>query len=165
MELCPALGISIPVGKDSMSMKTVWSDDAGVERKVVSPVSLVIISAFAPVQDTRRTLTPVLKDVRNDTGLWLIDLGCGRNRLGASALSQVYGQVGSEVPDLDDPDLLKGLFTVIQELISANVLLAYHDRSDGGLAATLCEMAFASRCGLEIDLDVARDKSHRCAVL
>ncbi len=150
MELCPALGIAIPVGKDSMSMKTVWEHD-GAMRAMTAPLSL-IISAFAPVDDVRQTLTPQLRTDLGDTDLVLIDLGQGRNRLGGSALAQAYRQIGDRAPDVDDPTLLKASFQVIQELNRDRLLLAYHDRSDGGLFTTLCEMAFAGRCGLEIDL-------------
>jgi phosphoribosylformylglycinamidine synthase len=151
MELCPALGISIPVGKDSLSMKTVWRDGE-VEKAMTSPLSL-IISGFAPVADVRRTLTPQLRTDQGDSDLILIDLGKGANRLGATALAQVYGQVGHHGADLDDPEALKQFFIAIQELNRDGLLLAYHDRSDGGLFATLCEMAFAGRCGLNIDLN------------
>jgi phosphoribosylformylglycinamidine synthase len=151
MELCPELGIAIPVGKDSMSMKTVWEQD-GEQREMAAPLSL-IISAFAPVSDVRGTLTPQLRSDLGDTDLILIDLGKGRNRLGASALAQVYGQVGHHGADLSDPDSLKRFFHVIQELNASDLLLAYHDRSDGGLFSLLCEMAFAGRCGLTIDVD------------
>jgi len=148
-ELCPALGIAIPVGKDSLSMKTTWGDQS-----VVAPVSL-IVSAFAPVKDVRRTLTPAL--VRESrTSLWLIDLSGGRNRLGASALAQVYNALGSESPDLDDPRRLLNFTAALAELRSAGLLLAYHDRSDGGLFATLVEMAFAGHCGLDIALPIER---------
>ncbi|MGD8408084.1 MAG: phosphoribosylformylglycinamidine synthase, partial [Thiohalophilus sp.] len=151
MELCPALGITIPVGKDSMSMKTVW-DQAGETRSVTAPLSL-IISAFAPVSDVRRTLTPQLQTDQGDTCLILIDLGKGANRLGGSCLAQVYKQLGHHPADLDDPEALKQFFNVIQSLNQSGLLLAYHDRSDGGLLATVCEMAFASHCGLRILLD------------
>jgi phosphoribosylformylglycinamidine synthase len=150
MELCPALGIAIPVGKDSLSMRTQWRE-AEADKKVVSPLSL-IVSAFAPVTDIRHTLTPQL-DTGTPSELWLIDLGAGRNRLGASALAQVYGQVGSEGPDLDQPARLSAFFAAIQQLNRAGLLLAYHDRSDGGLFVTLAEMAFAARTGLRIELD------------
>ena len=150
MELCPELGISIPVGKDSMSMKTVWQQDAQ-EKIAVSPLSL-IISAFAPVQDVRKTLTPQLRDdLQSD--LILVDLGRGKNRLAGSALAQVYGQLGNEVPDLDDSEDLKALFAVVQGLIRDDLLLAYHDRSDGGLMCALAEMCFAGRVGLDVSLD------------
>ena len=154
MELCPQLGISIPVGKDSMSMKTVWQA-AEKRYSVVAPLSLVV-TAFAPVVDTRLTLTPVL---RTDlpTKLLLIDLGQGRNRLGGSALAQVFGQVGREAPDLDMAEHLKEFFVATRRLMAEGQILAYHDRSDGGLFVTLCEMAFASRCGLEIDLSQTDD--------
>ena len=150
-ELCPKLGIAIPVGKDSLSMKTVW-DAAGRKREMTAPLSL-IISAFAPVSDVRHVLTPELRRDAGDTDLILIDLGKGRNRLGASALAQVYGQVGREAPDLDDADALKAFFGVIQDLNRDRMLLAYHDRSDGGLFATVAEMAFAAHCGVEVRLD------------
>ena len=149
-ELCPALGIAIPVGKDSLSMRTSWQD-GGVDRSVVAPVSL-IVSAFAPVDDARRTLTPALSTQEGPTALWLLDLGAGRNRLGGSALAQVYGELGAEPPDLDDSQRLVRLAAALAELRQAGLLLAYHDRSDGGLLATLLEMAFASHCGLDIRL-------------
>ncbi|HSO81346.1 phosphoribosylformylglycinamidine synthase, partial [Thiocapsa sp.] len=151
LELCPALGIAIPVGKDSMSMKTVWQGASGVRHEMSAPLSL-IVSAFAPVLDVRATLTPQLRTDQGDTDLILIDLGEGRNRLGGSALAQVYGQLGDVGPDLDSPDLLKRFFAAIQELQDEELILAYHDRSDGGLIATLCEMAFAGRCGIDVDL-------------
>ncbi|NCA88632.1 MAG: phosphoribosylformylglycinamidine synthase [Gammaproteobacteria bacterium] len=151
LELCPALGIAIPVGKDSMSMKTVWEQD-GEHRTMTAPLSL-IVSAFAPVTDVRRTLTPQLRLDLGDSDLILIDLGAGRNRLGGSCLAQVYGQVGSQGPDLEHPESLRRFFAAIRELAGEGLILAYHDRSDGGLFVTLCEMAFAGRCGLEIDLD------------
>ena len=150
LELCPALGIAIPVGKDSLSMKTVWQE-GGRDIVMTAPVSL-IVTAFAPVLDIRATLTPELRLDEGPTRLVLIDLGQGQNRLGGSALAQVYGQLGDACPDLDDPDLLKAFFAAIQSLNADGLLLAYHDRSDGGLFAALCEMAFAGRCGLEIDL-------------
>ncbi|MFO1393543.1 MAG: phosphoribosylformylglycinamidine synthase [Steroidobacteraceae bacterium] len=149
-ELCPALGIAIPVGKDSLSMKTAWQESDG-PRKVVAPVSL-IVSAFAPAQDVRRTLTPELRTDRGDTRLLLVDLGLGKDRLGGSCVAQVYGRVGSVAPDCDDPAALRSFFTVIGSLRDAGRILAYHDRSDGGLFVTLCEMAFAGRCGIEADL-------------
>lgn len=152
MELCPELGIAIPVGKDSLSMKTVWHDGE-TEQRMLAPVSLVV-SAFAPVLDVNRCLTPQLDLSVNASRLLLLDLGQGRNRLGGSALAQVYGAFGNVVPDLDSPALLRGFFAAIQELNQAGLLLAYHDRSDGGLAACVSEMAFASHCGLELDLPV-----------
>jgi phosphoribosylformylglycinamidine synthase len=151
LELCPAIGIAIPVGKDSMSMKTVWEGATGVRYEMSAPLSL-IVSAFAPVLDVRATLTPQLRTDRGDTDLILIDLGQGQNRLGGSALAQVYGQLGDVGPDLDAPDLLKRFFAAIQELQDEDLILAYHDRSDGGLITTLCEMAFAGRCGIDVDL-------------
>ena len=149
MELCPELGIAIPVGKDSMSMQTAWQDDS-VSKRVVAPLSL-IITAFAPVSDIRKTLTPQLK-TGIESQLMLIDLGNGKNRLGASALAQVFEQLGKESADVDSASNLKGFFNAIQALNKENLLHAYHDRSDGGLLATLTEMAFAGNCGLDIDL-------------
>ncbi len=151
MELCPALGIAIPVGKDSMSMRTVWQQD-GAEQVMAAPLSL-IISGFAPVADVRRTLTPQLRTDCGGSDLILIDLGQGKNRLAASALAQVYRQVGAHGADLDDPDLLRRFFGVIQELNSEGLLLAYHDRSDGGLFTTICEMAFAGHAGVSLQLE------------
>ena len=150
MELCPQLGISIPVGKDSLSMKTTWSDN-GARKEVVAPLSL-IVSAFAPVTDARRTLTPQLRTDCGDTDLLLIDLGGGRNRLGASALAQVYDAIGDATPDVVCAGELKAFFAAIQQLNRDALLLAYHDRSDGGLLTTLCEMLFAARCGAQIEL-------------
>src|SRR5207237_3025247 len=132
LELCPALGVSIPVGKDSLSMRTAW--DA---KEVVAPLSL-IVSAFAPVEDARGTLTPQLRSDAGDSELVLVDLGRGRNRLGGSILAQVHGALGDACPDLDDPALLKNFFAALREL--APLVLAYHDRSDGGLFATVCQM-------------------------
>jgi len=151
MELCPALGIAIPVGKDSMSMRTGWDSSDG-SREVISPLSL-IVTAFTPVTDVRRVLTPQLRTDLGATELLLIDLGGRRQRLGGSALAQVYGRIGSEPPDLDDPARLAAFFTAIQALNADGQVLAYHDRADGGLLATLCEMAFAGRAGLDIDLE------------
>ncbi|WP_108044284.1 phosphoribosylformylglycinamidine synthase [Neisseria cinerea] len=146
---CQALDLSIPVGKDSLSMKTVWQD--GEEKKsVVSPLSL-IISAFAPVKDVRKTVTPELKNVE-DSVLLFIDLGFGKARMGGSAFGQVYNNMSGDAPDLDDTGRLKDFYGVIQQLVAEDKLLAYHDRSDGGLFATLVEMAFAGRCGLNVDL-------------
>ena len=150
LELCPALGITIPVGKDSMSMKTVWQSH-GEEKSVTAPLSL-IISAFAPVADVRSTLTPQLHTEEDDSLLLLIDLGCGKNRLGGSSLAQVYSQLGGQTPDVDEPQLLKAFFNAIQFLNKQGHILAYHDRSDGGLFVTLCEMAFAAHCGLDVDI-------------
>lgn len=151
MELCPALDIAIPVGKDSMSMKTVWQQN-GEDRSVTSPLSLVI-TGFAKVQDCRRTLTPQLRTDREDTLLVLIDLGRGKNRLGGSCLAQVFKQIGNVPPDLDTPDLLKAFFTGVQTLNAQQLILSYHDRSDGGLFATLAEMAFAGRAGFSVDIE------------
>jgi phosphoribosylformylglycinamidine synthase len=179
MELCPELDISIPVGKDSLSMQAQWSSAATAERgvgmdgdrmqpqgsvlagnpdsaeticKSVSPVSL-IVSAFARVADVRSQLTPVLSRA-DDTELWLIGLGAGKKRLGGSVLSQCYGAFGGACPDLDDPARLRAFFDLIQAARAAGLLLAYHDRSDGGAFAALCEMAFAAHLGLQIELDV-----------
>ena len=151
VELCPALGVSIPVGKDSMSMRTAWREGA-TDKAVTAPVSL-IVSAFARVADARRVLTPQLRLERGDTVLLLVDLGDGKNRLGGSTLAQVFGQMGNVAPDLDDAQKLKSFFNVVQALHAADRLLAYHDRSDGGLFAALAEMAFAGRCGLAVELD------------
>ncbi len=151
MELCPELGISIPVGKDSMSMKTVW-EEGGQKKEVTAPLSL-IISAFAPCVDARQTLTPCLRTDAGDTDLILIDLGQGKNRLGGSALAQVYKQIGNDAPDVVSAAQLKGLFDTVQRLNAEGRILAYHDRSDGGLFATLCEMMFAGHCGASIDID------------
>ena len=153
-ELCPQLGIAIPVGKDSLSMKTAWSE-GGVEKSVVAPLSL-IVSAFAPVKDVRRTLTPALQLDERPTSLWLIDLAGGRNRLGASALAQVYGELGEEPADLDEPQRLTRFAAALAQARAAGMLRAYHDRSDGGLFVTLLEMAFAGHCGLDIALPAAR---------
>jgi phosphoribosylformylglycinamidine synthase len=153
-ELCPQLGIAIPVGKDSLSMRTVWSD-AGTDKSVVAPVSL-IVSAFAPVADARRTLTPALQLDERPTSLWLIDLAAGRHRLGASSLAQVYGELGDEPPDLDAPQRLTQLAAALAALRTTGMLRAYHDRSDGGLLVTLLEMAFAGHCGLDIALPAER---------
>jgi phosphoribosylformylglycinamidine synthase len=149
-ELCPALGIAIPVGKDSLSMKTVWGDGQG-RKSVVAPVSL-IVSAFAPVGDVRRTWTPQLRTDFGANVLLLVDLGRGANRLGASALAQVFGELGATPPDLDDPTLLTRLTAALAELRAQDLVLAYHDRSDGGAFATLVEMAFAGHCGLDVKL-------------
>jgi len=152
LELCPALGISIPVGKDSLSMRTAW-EDQGATHEVVAPLSL-IVSAFAPCEDARGTLTPQLRTDCGATELVLIDLGKGRNRLGASVLAQAFGQCGDQAPDLDDPGLLARFFAAIQSLARDGLVLAYHDRSDGGLFATLCEMAFAGHTGITVNLDL-----------
>jgi phosphoribosylformylglycinamidine synthase len=149
MELCPELGIAIPVGKDSLSMKTVWQDAQG-KKTMTAPLSL-IITAFATVVDVTRTLTPQLQEIA-DSVLILVDLGLGKNRLGASVLAQVYRQMGDVSPDLDNPALLKGFFNAIQTLNKQNKLLAYHDRSDGGVLATIAEMHFASRLGVSVDI-------------
>ncbi|PUA16484.1 phosphoribosylformylglycinamidine synthase [Glaciimonas sp. PCH181] len=161
MELCPALGISIPVGKDSLSMRTTWKDDAE-SKAVTSPVSL-IVSAFAPVTDVRRTLTPQLRTDAGDTALILIDLGRGKSRMGASALTQVMQQIGNETPDVDSAEDLKGFFNAIQQLNTEDKLLAYHDRSDGGLFTTLCEMAFAGHVGFSVNLDILTMESEHAA--
>jgi len=152
MELCPALGISIPVGKDSLSMRTQWSVD-GEQRKVTSPVSL-IVSAFATLGDVRGTLTPQLDAALDDTTLVLIDLGRGRHRMGGSILGQVLGQLGDTVPDLDDPADLVNLVHAINALRAKGQVLAYHDRSDGGLLATVAEMAFAGHVGVALNVDM-----------
>ena len=152
---CQALDLSIPVGKDSLSMKTVWQDN-GEQKSVVSPLSL-IISAFAPVEDVRKTVTPELKNVE-DSVLLLVDLGNGKARMGGSAFGQVYNNMTGDAPDLDDTGRLKAFYSVIQQLVAEDKLLAYHDRGDGGLFATLVEMAFAGRCGISADIDCLMDK-------
>ncbi len=157
LDLCPALGISIPVGKDSLSMATAWQDD-GKDKKVVSPVSL-IISAFASVQDVRKTTTPLLK-LKDESGapleteLILIDLGRGKNRMAGSILAQVLNQSGKSAPNVDHPEDLKALAAAIIALRKKDCLLAYHDRSDGGLFTCIAEMAFASHCGISINVDM-----------
>lgn len=153
-QLAPQLGLTIPVGKDSLSMRSVWQEDDD-EKSVTSPVSL-IISGFAPVKDVESTLTPEMKKIK--TSLILIDLGAGKHRMGGSALHQTYKTVSSDVPDLENPNLLKKFFSCIQELNSNSQITAYHDRSDGGLFTTLSEMAFASRSGLEIDISKLQGK-------
>ncbi len=150
MELCPALGITIPVGKDSMSMSTAWKDAAGDHRRVTAPVSL-IISAFASVTDIRLSLTPQLQQVE-DSVLLLVDLGRGQNRLGGSILAQVVSQTGEAPPDVDNPTDLKNFWKAIQQLGREKKLLAYHDRSDGGLLATVVEMAFAGHVGVDLEI-------------
>jgi phosphoribosylformylglycinamidine synthase len=158
MELCPALGISIPVGKDSLSMRTQWTEpaaepgSAGLAKKVTSPVSL-IVSAFAALDDVRGTLTPQL-EAKKDTTLILVDLGRGRNRMGGSILAQVLDQVGDEVPDLDHPQDLVSLVQAVNALRAQGAILAYHDRSDGGLFAAVCEMAFAGHVGVSLNVDL-----------
>src|SRR5207247_1202080 len=149
---CPALGISIPVGKDSISMRTAWEED-GKAREVIAPLSL-IVSAFAPCEDVRRTLTPQLATDCGETELVLLDLGRGRNRLGGSILAQVFGQCGDQAPDLEEPKLLADFFAAVQALNREGLILAYHDRSDGGLFATVCEMAFAAHVGVTVNLDM-----------
>ena len=151
LELCPALGISIPVGKDSLSMRTQWKDQ-GADRKVTSPVSL-IVSAFATLADVRGTLTPQL-NAEEDTTLVLIDLGAGKNRMAASILAQTLDQTGDQVPDLDDPQRLVQLVHAVNALRKENLVLAYHDRGDGGLLATVAEMAFAGRVGVHLNVDL-----------
>jgi len=149
MDLCPALGISIPVGKDSMSMRSSWTDADG-EHRQVSPLSLMV-TGFSPVGDVRRTLTPDLK--QTGSRILLLDLGQGKNRLGGSTLAQVHDALGATPPDLDDPDLFQRVFAAVQEASANGLLLSYHDRSDGGLLATLAEMAFAGRKGVEVEVE------------
>ena len=151
MELCPALGISIPVGKDSLSMRTQWKDE-GQDKKVTSPVSL-IVSGFATLQDVRGTLTPQL-NATDDTTLVLIDLGKGQHRMAASILAQTLDQVGDKVPDLDDAKDLINLVNAVNALRAKGQVLAYHDRGDGGLLATVAEMAFAGRVGVALNVDM-----------
>jgi phosphoribosylformylglycinamidine synthase len=157
--LCPALGISIPVGKDSLSMRTLWR--AGErEQRTIAPVSLVV-TAFARVVDARRTLTPQLRLDAGDSELWLLDLGAGRDRLGGSVLTQAYGRGGGMPPDFDDAERIKQLFALVNAARAQNLLLAYHDRSDGGAIVALLEMAFAGHAGLEIFLDGWADSALR----
>lgn len=166
MEICPQLGLTIPVGKDSMSMKTVWKeneDGKEIAKSVTAPLSL-IITAFTPVTDVRKTLTPQIRTDIADTGLLLIDLGNGKNRMGGSALAQTCKQIGDVPPDVDDAEQLKAFFNVIQQLNSQGKIIAWHDRSDGGLFACLAEMAFAGHCGLDIQLDSMMAESDSDAV-
>lgn len=163
MELCPELGIAIPVGKDSMSMATRWNDE-GVDKSVTSPMSL-IVTGFAPVTDIRQTLTPQLRMDKGTTDLILIDLGRGQNRMGASILAQVHGKLGKQAPDVDDAEDLKAFFAVIQGLNADGHLLAYHDRSDGGLLTSVVEMAFAGHCGLSLNLDGLAETSADIAAI
>ncbi|WP_261815809.1 phosphoribosylformylglycinamidine synthase [Vibrio gallicus] len=149
-ELCPALGLTIPVGKDSMSMKTKWNEN-GEDKEVTSPLSLVI-TAFGRVEDVRKTVTPQLRTDKGDTSLVLVDLGNGKNRLGATALAQVYKQLGDKPADVDNAEQLKGFFDAMQTLVRDDKLVAYHDKGDGGLFVTLAEMAFAGHCGLKADI-------------
>jgi len=150
-DICKELGISIPVGKDSMSMRTVWQDSGQRENRVIAPLSL-IVSGFAQVGNIGLTLTPQLIRGDSDTVLLLIDLGGGKNRLGGSILAEVSRQAAGEVPDLDDPGILQKFFALIQSLLKDELVLAYHDRSDGGLITTVCEMMFAGRCGVSLHL-------------
>jgi len=159
VELCAELGITIPVGKDSLSMRTAWKDAAG-DHAVIAPVSL-IVSAFAPVKDARRTLTPEL-DLRQPSRLILIDLGAGKDRLGGSCWAQVHAKLGGEPADLDSPGLLPALFASLRELKDKGLVLAYHDRSDGGVLLTVLEMAFAAHCGIAIDLGAVSDPVAAC---
>jgi phosphoribosylformylglycinamidine synthase len=151
LELCPALGVSIPVGKDSLSMRTQWKDESGA-KKVTSPVSL-IVTAFATLADVRGTLTPQL-NADEDTTLVLVDLGHGKHRMGGSMLAQTLGQMGDEVPDLDNPQDLVNLVNAVNALRAGGKILAYHDRSDGGLLAAVAEMAFAGRVGVSLNVDM-----------
>ncbi|EKO3658439.1 phosphoribosylformylglycinamidine synthase [Vibrio metschnikovii] len=150
-ELCPALGLTIPVGKDSMSMKTQWQDEQGQSQSVTSPLSLVI-TAFARVEDVRKTITPQLRTDKGETSLVLIDLGNGKNRLGATALAQVYKQLGDKPADVDNAAQLKGFYNAVQMLVAQQQVLAYHDKGDGGLLVTLAEMAFAGHCGIDANI-------------
>ena len=159
LDVCAKLGITIPVGKDSLSMRTDWTQADGA-RSVLAPVSL-IVSAFAPISDARRTLTPRL-ELGEPSRLLLIDLGAGKNRLGGSCWAQVFEKRGGEPADLDEPQLLAALFDALRALKDEGLVLAYHDRSDGGLLVTLLEMAFAGHCGLDIDLGVAGDAIAEC---
>ncbi|GAB1263702.1 phosphoribosylformylglycinamidine synthase [Aurantivibrio infirmus] len=152
MELCPQLGITIPVGKDSMSMRTAWQSESDEDKAVTAPMS-VVISAFAPVVDVRRTLTPQLRTDLGETSLLFVDLANSNKRMGASILAQVYNQLGETTPDLEDAEQLKSFFSAMQQCLNEAAVIAYHDRSDGGLFTTVAEMAFAGRCGFNIELD------------
>ncbi|MBU2871347.1 phosphoribosylformylglycinamidine synthase [Colwellia sp. E2M01] len=149
-ELCPALGLTIPVGKDSMSMRTQWEDN-GVEKSVTSPLSLVI-TAFGVVEDIRKTVTPELRSDKGETSLIAIDLSNGKKRLGGSCIAQVYKKLGNETPDVESPEVLKGFFNAMQTLVRSEKVVAYHDISDGGLFTTVAEMAFAGHTGVDIDI-------------
>jgi phosphoribosylformylglycinamidine synthase len=151
-ELCPALGLTIPVGKDSMSMKTKWNEN-GEDKEVTSPLSLVI-TAFGRVEDVRKTVTPQLRTDKGESSLVLVDLGNGKNRLGATALAQVYKQLGDKPADVDNAEQLKGFFDAMQSLVRDDKLVAYHDKGDGGLFVTLAEMAFAGHWGVKADIAV-----------
>jgi phosphoribosylformylglycinamidine synthase, single chain form len=157
-EWCQALGLAIPVGKDSLSMRTTWEQD-GEQRNVLAPVSL-IVTAFAPVGDVRATLTPQLRTDTGDTSLIFIDLGAGRQRMGGSILAQAYEQSGHEVPDIEDAQMLRSFFLTLRELSAEGKVLAYHDRSDGGLLATVSEMAFAGHVGVSINIDMLTIDPH-----
>src|SRR5699024_6853686 len=149
---CPELGLAIPVGKDSLSMRTTWQDDGG-QHHMSAPLSLAV-SAFAPVLDASATLTPCpVAPAACQTRLVCIDLGAGRNRLGGSAFAQAYGETGQTPPDVDEPRRLQQFFSVLQRLAGEQRLLAYHDRSDGGLLACLAEMAFAGHVGFDVALE------------
>ncbi|QPK03577.1 phosphoribosylformylglycinamidine synthase [Vibrio kanaloae] len=150
-ELCPALGLTIPVGKDSMSMKTKWEEN-GEQKEVTSPLSLVI-TAFARVEDVRKTITPQLRTDKGNTSLVLIDLGNGKNRMGATALAQVYKQLGDKPADVDNAAQLKGFYEGVQALVANDQVVAYHDKGDGGLFVTLAEMAFAGHCGVNANIE------------
>ena len=156
LELCPALGIAVPVGKDSMSMKTVWEDD-GEAKSVIAPVSLNI-TTFAPVEDVRKTVTPQLRTDLGETEILAIDLSRGQNRLAGSCLAQVYNQIGDESADLDSPQDLINLFNFTQSMLADELAVAYHDRADGGFLITLLEMAFAGHCGLSLDTSALGDE-------
>ncbi|MEM7421502.1 MAG: phosphoribosylformylglycinamidine synthase, partial [Pseudomonadota bacterium] len=160
-ELCPELGLTIPVGKDSMSMKTAWNEN-GEDKAVTSPLSLVI-SAFGAVKDIRKTVTPQLRTDKGASRLLLLDLGEGKNRLGASCLAQVYTQLGDSPADVVSAQRLKGFFDAMQALIEKGLIQAYHDRSDGGLFTTVAEMAFAGKTGVSVTLDTL--KGNEIAVL
>ncbi|WP_444884088.1 phosphoribosylformylglycinamidine synthase [Microbulbifer sp. PSTR4-B] len=150
MELCPELGITIPVGKDSMSMRTAWEEE-GEQKSVTAPLSLVI-SAFTPVTDVRKTVTPQLRTNKGESELLLVDLGAGKNRLGASCLAQVYNELGDKPADLDDAKKLRSFFEVVQQALNEDLIMAYHDRADGGLFTTLAEMGFAGRVGMDVEI-------------
>ena len=158
MELCPELGITIPVGKDSMSMRTAWQD-SGEDKSVTAPLSLVI-SAFTPVTDVRKTVTPELKLDKGDSSLLLVDLGQGKNRLGGSIFAQTFNEIGEVTPDVDSAAELKGFFNAVQECLEKELIVAYHDKGDGGLLATVAEMCFAGHCGAKVELSALSADNH-----
>ncbi|TYJ57078.1 phosphoribosylformylglycinamidine synthase [Cryptococcus floricola] len=164
MDLCPKLGVGVPVGKDSMSMSMKWAGEKGEKKEVTAPLSL-IVTAFAPVEDVSKTWTPVLRSDKGETVLVFIDLARGKQRLGGSAVAQVFKQLGHEAPDVEDAADIKAFWHAVQALKQTGEVLAYHDRSDGGLFTTVAEMAFAGRVGVEISLDAIASKGDAVSAL